>query len=78
MNFVRNCLGSVGFVASTMMIYTHLPWLLASNPHSLNSVEKQRGGREVWDGVTGVWKGGVATPGGGEERAKEPERSIYY
>lgn len=77
MSFAVDCLGSAGCVASTMMMYAHLPWLLASSSHSLNGVEKHGGKGRVGRCGEG-WRGGATTPGGGEERAKELERRIHY
>lgn len=57
----RDCLGSAGCVA-TMMMYAHLPWLLASSSHGLHGVEKH-GGREE----RGVWRRGGNAGGRGRE-----------
>lgn len=70
MSFAVDCLGSAGCVASTMMMYAHLPWLLASSSHSLNGVEKHGGKGRVGRCGRGVEKGGEA----GRQRRGEGKR----
>lgn len=75
-----------GCVASAMMMYAHLPWLLASGLTA--ETVGTSGGRERkgWDGHgsrEGAGRGvdtsrGNAGGRGGEEGAKEPESCIHY
>lgn len=53
-----NCLGAAGCVASAMMMYAHLPWLLAGSLTA--ETVGGRGGRERregWDRVVVVKRG---------------------
>ena len=48
-----DCLGAAGCVASPMMIYAHLPWLLASCLPAKTQRGEGRDRVEVGDRVTG-------------------------
>lgn len=83
----EDCLGAAGCVASTMMMYAHLPWLLASGLTA--ETVGTNGGREgkggtVWQSCRGGGGGSAGRRlegqcwGGGEEGAKEPESCIHY
>lgn len=57
----------------------HGSWLVALTAETFGRNKRGRG-RVGWRG-SGVEEGGrgeAAMPGGGEERAKEPERRIHY
>lgn len=75
MSFAGDYLGSAGCVASPMMMYAHLPWLLASSSHGLNGVERHGGGREEWDGVAGVWRRVERRGGNAGGRGRESKRA---
>lgn len=81
-----NCLGAAGCVASAMMMYAHLPWLLAGSLTAETVGGRGGKGREGWDRMVVVKRGKGREGrrlegqcwGGGEEKAKELESCIYY
>lgn len=78
-----DCLGAAGCVASAMMMYAHLPWLLASSLIAETVGEGRRGeGREGQDGdrVDGDRErevDGLRGNAGGRGRESKRARELY-